>query len=38
LIPGIPYRLDLFGKKADFQPAAAEFVVARMWRPNNRII
>jgi hypothetical protein len=34
----VPYRLDLFGKKADFRPAAAEFVVARMMRPNNRII
>jgi len=33
----VPYRLDLFGKKADFPGAAAEFVV-RMLRPNNRII
>jgi hypothetical protein len=34
----VPYRLDLFGKKADFRGAAAEFVVTRTWRPNNRII
>jgi len=38
LIARVPYRLDLFGKKADFPVAAAEFVVARMLRPNNRII
>jgi hypothetical protein len=34
----VPYRLDLFGEKADFRVAAAEFVVARIVRPNNRNI
>jgi hypothetical protein len=34
----VPYRLDLFDKKADFRVAAAEFVVARLQRPNNRNI
>jgi hypothetical protein len=34
----VPYLLDLFGKKADFRGAAAEFRVARTLRPNNRII
>jgi hypothetical protein len=33
----VPYRLDLFGEKADFRLAAAEFVV-RTLRPNNRNI
>jgi hypothetical protein len=32
------YRLDLFCEKADFRLAAAEFVVARAVRPNNRNI
>jgi hypothetical protein len=32
----VPYRLDLFGKKAEFRAAAAEMRAAQLMRPNNR--